>query len=318
MRYLLAVAEHGHFGRAAEALGIKQPPLSQQIQSLEVELGVQLFVRSRQGSQLTPAGEAFAVHARAALEAADAARVESQRVDRGDAGRLVVGFLPSAFDTLLPRVFARLARRWPQVAVQPIEFPLTVEAVAALRRGTIDWAVGRPPLASSGVHDDLRALPLLEDQVNVVLPRTHPLARRTELELGALKSDSFLITPLEERFPGYFQMICRAASFEPTVAGRVQGAHTLVGMVASNFGIGLLPQSARAIARAGVVFTPLTPSIVAPPLTLIWRSSDDRVLSRRFLAVVREVLQLDQEAMNGQDLNSGYLRLLRAQVSRIA
>ncbi len=317
MRYLLAVAEHGHFGRAAEALGIKQPPLSQQIQSLEAELGVQLLVRSRHGSQLTAAGETFAVHARAALEAADAARRESQRVHRGESGRLIIGFLPSAFDTLLPKIFTTFARQWPQVTLQPIEFPLTTEAIAALRRGAIDWAIARPPLASAGVQDDLRALPLLQDQVNVVLPRSHALARRTELEPGALRADSFLITPLEERFPGYFQMICQAAGFEPTVAGRVKGAHTLVGMVAANLGVGLLPQSARAFATAGVVFTPLTPSVVAPPLTLIWRSSDNGALSRRFLVVVREVLQLDEDAVGGQDLNRGYLSLLRRQVSRI-
>ncbi len=101
LRYFLAVEEHRHFGRAAQALGIKQPPLSQQIQALEAELGLKLFVRSHQAATTTPAGQVFAEHARSAVAAAQAAVMEAQRVERGDFGRLVVA---SALGTVLPRV----------------------------------------------------------------------------------------------------------------------------------------------------------------------------------------------------------------------
>ena len=126
-----------------------------------------------------------------------------------------------------------------------------------------------------------------------------------------------LITPLEERFPRYWQMICQAAGFVPRVAARVQGAHTVAGMVAAGLGVGLLPQSVQSLATADVVFLPLTPAVIAPPLTLFWRTGSDRALSRHFLALVREVLRLTDPVLTGQEINRAYLGTLRAQVSRI-
>lgn len=317
LRYVLALVEHHHFGRAAEALGIKQPPLSQQIQALEAEIGVQLFVRSRQGTEPTAAGSAFAERARVALAEVEAAKVEAQLIDRGEAGRLVIGFLPSAFDAVLPRVLAALARDRPRVTVQPVEFALTTDLVAALRRGTVDFAIGRPPLPPFGGVDDLQAVPLLQDQVNVVLPRTHPLSARASVRPVALSGEAFLITPLEERVPRYWQMICQAAGFEPRVAARVQGAHTVAGMVAAGLGVGVLPQSVRAFATADVVFLPLDPAVIAPPLTLLWRQGDTRPLTDRFLRLVREVLQVGTATSSGQEVNRAYLSSLRAQVNGI-
>ncbi len=317
LRYLLAVAEHHHFGRAAESLGIKQPPLSQQIQALEAELGVQLLVRSRHGSELTAAGELFAQHARAALASVEVASTEAQRAHRGDTGRLVIGFLPSAIDSLLPKVLAAFSSKWPHVALEPVEYMLTTDAVAALRQGTADWVVGRPPFTTGGIEDELSALPLLSDQINVVLPRSHPLAGRQHIEPSSLRGDRFILTPLEERPPRYWHMVCEAAGFEPTVAARVRGTHTVVGMVSANVGLGLIPQSARIAERADVAFVPTRPPVLAPPLTLVWRAGDEREISRKFLGIVRDVLRVTDKVMTGHALNRAYLTTLRKQVTQV-
>jgi DNA-binding transcriptional LysR family regulator len=317
LRYFLAVAQHGHFGRAAESLGIRQPPLSQQIQALEGELGVQLFVRSHRGSELTPAGEAFAEHARHCLAAAESARSEAQRVARGDSGHLVIGFLPSAFDTVLPKVLATFTRRWPRVALEPVEFTLTSQAISELRRGSVDWVIGRPLIATASSEDDLLALRLTDDRISVVLPKSHPLASRSRISPASLRGERFILTPLEERFPRYWQMVCATAGFEPQVAARVQGVHTVVGMVAAGVGLGLVPQSAGTSARADVTFVPLSPPVLAPPLTLVWRKGDDRELSRRFLTVVRTVLHLTFDPVSGQQLDRDFLAALRQQLNRM-
>src|ERR1700690_2353913 len=104
LRYFVAVAEELHFGRAAARLRIAQPPLSQQIRSLEQELGVALFTRTTRRVELTPAGRALLPEARQALEQAARAALTAQRASRGEIGRLAIGFVPSADLDLLPRV----------------------------------------------------------------------------------------------------------------------------------------------------------------------------------------------------------------------
>ncbi len=317
LRYFLAVAEHRHFGRAAASLGIKQPPLSQQIKSLETELGVQLLTRSAQGSEVTAAGEVFAHHARAALASAEAGRTEAQRAARGESGRVIVGFLPSAFDYLLPRVLRPFAERRPAVEIAVVEYLRTADQVGALTRGEVDVAIGRPMIASFGPDDALRALPLVNDQVHVVVPRGHPVARRSHVEPIQLRSEQFILTPLELRPPRYWHMICAAAGFEPLVVNDVQGVHTLVGMVAAGMGLGLVPESAKTSARTDVVFIPLTPPVLAPPLTLLWRADDDRELTARFVAVVRDVLQVGNDEMSGREVDRRFLAALREQSQRV-
>lgn len=317
MRYVLAVAEHHNFGRAAASLGIRQPPLSQQIKALETELGVRLFIRSRDGSELTAAGEVFAEHARAALACAEAARTEAQRADRGDTGRLIIGFLPSAFDVLLPKILMAFTRRWPHVTLEPVEFLQTGDQVEALRRGAVDLAVGRPPVASFGPDDDLSALPLTSDLINVVMPLGHALARRSRVEPASLAAERFILTPLEERFPRYWQLVCAAAGFTPRVASRVQGVHTVIGLVAAGVGLGVVPGSAKGSARTDVSFVPLSPPVAAPPLALLWRSADGRPLRRRLVAVTRDVLHLGADEMTARTLDQVFLTALREQVSQV-
>src|SRR6476661_1741363 len=113
--YFVAVAEERHFGRAAERLHMAQPPLSQQIRRLEAEVGTQLFVRTTRRVDLTPAGAAYLVHARAILGAVDEAAAEARRVASGSVGRLVVGCVGSVTYSLLPQLSRRLSDELPGV-----------------------------------------------------------------------------------------------------------------------------------------------------------------------------------------------------------
>ena len=317
LRYFLAVEEHRHFGRAAQALGIKQPPLSQQIQALEAELGLRLFVRTHQGATPTPAGQVFAEHARAAVAAARAAVLEAQRVERGDSGRLVVAFVASALDTVLPRVLSALTRRWPHVALEPVECVLSADAVAYVLTGRADLCVARPPVSPAGGPGALQALALHDDRINVVLPQGHALAGRSHLPVSRLRDEGFILTPLEERPPRYWHGLCGAAGFQPRVVGRLQGLHTLFGMIAAGVGIGLAPQSARTD-RSDVVFVPLAPPVLAPPLTLLWRSHDERELRHRFVATTRDALHLTAPECDATDLDRRYRAALRDHTTRVA
>jgi DNA-binding transcriptional LysR family regulator len=312
LRYFLAVAEHGSFTRAAAELGIQQPPLSAQIHALEVTLGVELFARTRTGSALTTAGEAFAPHAQAAVASAEMAAREAQRAWRGEVGQVVVGFLGSAFDSLLPKILQVFAAKWPDVKIMPIQFSDTSEGIAALRRGRFDFAIARPFLARGSASDDLRVLPLTDDRLNIAVCSAHALAGRAHVEIAALAGEQFIMTPMEERAPRYWHAACAAAGFEPQVAATAQGMTTVTGMVAAAVGIGLVPQSAASSARKDITFIPLVPHVPAPPLALVWRRDTEREPQSRFLRVTRDVTAASLEAITGQQFDRQFAARVRA------
>ncbi|GAA0896708.1 LysR family transcriptional regulator [Pseudonocardia zijingensis] len=307
LRYLVEVVRHEHFGRAARALGITQPPLSQQIQALEAEVGAPLLERTRHGVEPTAAGEAFLEHARAALAEADAALAAARRVARGEAGTVSVAFTPSAVDHVLPQFLTPLRRRWPDIVVRPAEYTLTLDAVAALVRGDADAVIGRLPVASAAGQASLLALPLQEDRVDVVLPRNHPLAGRDRVPVARLRDESFVLTPLEERHPRYWHVACRAAGFEPRIAGLVHGVHTLAGVVAAGLGVGLAPQSTQRRGTPGAVFVPVSPAVLAPPLTLVWRADDRSESLARVVGTIRTVLGVEAEPQDAVAVDRAYV-----------
>ncbi|GHF83102.1 DNA-binding transcriptional LysR family regulator [Amycolatopsis bartoniae] len=311
LTYFLALAEHRHFGRAAAAVGIKQPPFSQQIKQLEQELGVELVERLPGGSELTEAGRTFAEHARAVHAAVERARAETLRAARGELGRIEIAALASSFTKILPRILRVLRTRRPDLVVHPVEYSRTAAGVRAVLEGTADIAFGRPPLSNGRETGKLLALPLMTERTMLVLPRGHPLDNEPAVHISALVHQQFVLTPLEERFPRYLHLACAAAGFEPAIAGTVQGIHTVVGMVASGLGIAVAPESAVVPGRLDVVFRPIAPTVPAPPLSLVWRADDSRASTAAFWQLVQEVLEIEATPVSEQEFDRRYLTALR-------
>ena len=176
LRYFIAVAEEGHITRAAERLGMQQPPLSQRIKAIERELDVQLFRRKARGVELTDAGRAFLDNARAMLAHFDHTFDVVRRTARGEQGRIRVGVTPtSPFHPFVPRVICSFREAFPLVFLQ-LEERLGNELVERLRDDRIDVAFIRTPVANP---EGLVVDPLLEEPMLVALPAGHALARRT-------------------------------------------------------------------------------------------------------------------------------------------
>src|SRR5436305_8633252 len=149
LRYFVAVAEERHVTRAAERLGIQQPPLSQQIRALETELDVQLFRRKPRGVELTQAGEALLAEARGILDRVEHAGAAARRTARGEAGRIGLGFTSSAsFHPFVPRAIRAFREAHPLLALT-LDEGGTAELVEALRAETIDAAFVRSPIGQA-------------------------------------------------------------------------------------------------------------------------------------------------------------------------
>ena len=290
LRYVLAIAEERHMTRAAERLGIQQPPLSQQLRALETELGVQLFRRKPRGMEPTQAGAALADEARTILARVEHAVTEARRTAQGEAGRLGLGFTSSAsFHPLVPRSIRAFRDAHPQVSLS-LDESGTVELAAALRAEQIDAAFVRSPITS---QDDLIVHSLLDEAMFAALPTGHGLAEATApLALTAL-ADETLILYRRPLGPGLYDSIiaaCQRAGFSPQIGQEAPRMLSTLGLVASGLGVSLVPASMRRLRAEGIVYRPLSPAAgLTASLNLAHRRGDTTAALRRFVALVRNL-----------------------------
>jgi DNA-binding transcriptional LysR family regulator len=289
LRYFIAVAEERHVTRAAERLGMQQPPLSQQIRSLERELDVQLFRRRPRGVELTDAGSALLTEARAILSHIDYASAAAKRTARGEQGRIAVGFTSSApFHPFVPRIIRTYRESFPLVALTLKEGG-TMELVDDLRDERIDVAFVRTAIAD---RQGLLVSPLLKEAMVLALPRAHILARRTNkaVSLKALAQETFIVYR-RHNGPGLYDAIlsaCNAAGFSPRVGQEAPRIVSTLNLVAAGLGISLVPESLQRMRMDGVVFCRLggAEQLIAP-LYLASRRSETSPVARRFLELVK-------------------------------
>lgn len=293
MRYFIAVAEEKHMTRAAERLGIQQPPLSMQIRALEKELDAQLFRRQPRGMELTDAGLAFLDRARAILDQLDRAVATTRRTARGEEGRVVVGFTSSApFHPFVPRVLRAFREAAPLVSLM-LEESGSSELVQGLHDEDIDAAFIRSPVADVV---GLTVRPILEEKMLVALPTGHIFARRSSfsrsvlLPLSELAKETFVLYK-RPGGPGLYDTIiaaCKSAGFSPTVGQEAPRIISTLNLVAAGIGVSIVPASLQRLQMDGIVYRKLEdmPQLTAP-LILACRNGENAAAVQRFLDLVR-------------------------------
>lgn len=286
LRYFRAVAEERHFGRAAARLHMAQPPLSQQIRQLESELGVTLLHRTTRRVDLTAAGEAYLVRVRAILQTVDAAGHEARRIHEGLEGQVVLGCVGSATYSLLPALARALREQLPGVDVTFRGEMLTPDQIAALRDGSIDLALLRPP-EDLGDHEDLDFRVLREDRYVVAVPEGHRLAERDRVRVTDLRDEGLLLHAGQGRSAMHAAVVrmCRDAGFEPVVRHEVAETSTLVTFVAAGLGVAVVPEPVAELGVAGATYR-LLDTDARLPLVVATRVGDDSALVRRTLGVL--------------------------------
>ncbi|PWS35025.1 LysR family transcriptional regulator [Falsiroseomonas bella] len=280
LRYLLAVAEHGHFGRAAEACGISQPTLSVQIRRLEEELGVALFERGGKAVAPTPACDRLLGHVRAAVAEADAILAVARGLRDPLAGRFRLGIIPTLAPYLLPLVFAPLRAALPALEVEPWE-DQTAALLERLRVHELDAAL----LATETDGPDLQSMALFDEPFLAALPPDHRLLARDSVAEEELAEDILVLADGHCLRDQALAACGRSGALGGAL--RASSLPTLLNMVAAGYGTTLIPALAVGVAQdAGIALRPLA-ARAGRTVRIVWRA---RFPQRAAVEAVGEVI----------------------------
>ena len=286
LRYLIALADLRHFGRAAEYCHVSQPTLSTQIKKLEDELGVQLIERSPRQVMLTPVGCDIVTRARRVLAEVDQMRETARRTSDPEAGSVRFGIFPTLAPYLLPHVVPNIRARFPRLELLLVEEKTEV-ILHMLREGRLDCAVLALPL-----HEDWLDIEFLFDEPFILaVPATHPLATHRNLQLNELSEQHLLLLEDGHCLRDQALEVCTLAGAGEKEGFRATSLETLRQMVAAGVGITLLPILAVKPPVAASEFIRLLPFKKPPPtrsLALVWRKSS---AMSDFLKKMAEVLR---------------------------
>jgi DNA-binding transcriptional LysR family regulator len=288
LRYFIAVAEELHFGRAAQRLRITQPPLSFQIQSLERELGVQLFVRGRR-IQLTEAGQALLAKAREAIEAADAAARAARRAGLMVNGGLRVGYPAAGVVELPPLALRTFQERFPDVGVETV-VAATGAHLEALRAKRLDVAFVRLGVLEPEV---MRFRPLQPEPLVLAVPEDHPLAQLPVVPVERLAGEPIVLFPpaLEPLLYRYLVTdVLGRSRIVPSVVLEATTLESACSAVAAGLGVAFVGEPlTRILALPGVAYRPVAPPQPTSELGVAWRHDASSNALRWFLEVLDEL-----------------------------
>ncbi|AMS32759.1 MAG: LysR substrate-binding domain-containing protein [Betaproteobacteria bacterium] len=286
LRYLVALADHRHFGRAAEASHVSQPTLSTQLKKFEDELGVSLVERNPRNVMLTSVGEAVLARARVMLREADEIRAIARRSKDPESGLLKLGIFPTLGPYLLPHVIPGIIARYPKLELILVEEKTEV-ILRKLNDGELDCGILALPLPD----DNLQVEFLFEEDFILAVPKQHPMAKQKKVSLSDLAQESLLLLDDGHCLRAQALEVCHMAGAGERPGFRATSLETLRHMVAANAGITLLP-----------ALTVHSPSPVSPSIKLI--PFNDPIPHRRIAMAWRRTSALN-------DFLHGLVPLLR-------
>jgi|Tabmets5t2r1_1033131.scaffolds.fasta_scaffold00639_7 DNA-binding transcriptional LysR family regulator len=268
LRVLKAVAEHGSFSAAAEALSYTQPAVSQQVAALEKRAGATLVDRTSRGVRLTEAGSALVDHAEVVLARLAAAEAELEAIAGIRGGRVRLASFPTAGASLLPPAVALFTQRHPQVELSFVERE-PEEAAQMLRAAELEVAIvfeydeyNQPELER--FYEGIELHRLVDDPMFLALPLGHPAANKPRVRLRDLSDETWIQESGNHSWCGRFhETACLAAGFTPRVGFRSDDYNVVQGLVAAGVGISLLPGLSLTNVREDIVIRSLGPNAPA-------------------------------------------------------
>lgn len=283
LRYFVAVATERNFTRAAEKLGIAQPPLSRQIRELEDMHGVQLFDRNSRPVALTPAGRLLLDHAERVLGSVVQLESAITRFKSGERRQYKFGFVGSTIYGPIPSLIRRFREAAPMLEIELVEMN-TVSQIAALKDGRIDAGLGRLTFEDPAIQRHVIA----HENLVVALSVDHPLASATgPLSLADIENERLILYPSEPR-PSYADQVLSIFhdyGLRPQDVREVRELQTALGLVSAEAGISLVPSSIQRLRRDDIVYRRISEAGAMSPIILSWRQHDTSPATRALLQI---------------------------------
>jgi DNA-binding transcriptional LysR family regulator len=284
LRHFIAVAEELHFGRAAERLGMAQPPLSQSIRRLEDSLGCALFVRTRRRVELTPAGLTLLEHGREIVDQVQFAQHALRRANEAGMTKVTIGFTPNALSDVVPAMMRELRRLAPGVDIELHE-ALSEEQVARILKGELDLGFFHP------MSTQIRGLEMRfaeRSPMVAAVPEDWPLAKKERLTLADLGDQPLMMFPMFHRPEVHALLMAgfRRAGVTPRISQEATYSYTRLKLVAAGLGVTLVSESTAPRGYPGVVLRPVDdlPDGMHVDTMLAWRRAAAPAARRIFLA----------------------------------
>src|ERR1700677_324391 len=266
LKYFVTVAERQSFTRAAEELRVAQPAISQQIKSLEEELGVSLLHRTKRSVKLTAAGNAFLSEAKEILAHAELSKQIARRAARGETGSLAIGCVGAGASAFLPELIQSYRKRFPAVRVHLFE--MTPEhQFQAFARERIDVGFMRS-LAESDAKNFTQDR-VYRDCLMLAVPDTHAHAKTKQVRLDKFAGEDFVMFKRSEAPKLFDEMtqLCAKAGFIPQIVSEPPMIQTLLMAVAAGIGVAIVPGCVRSYRQPGVTILPVRP--VSPVIDFV-------------------------------------------------
>jgi DNA-binding transcriptional LysR family regulator len=297
LRYFVAVAEELSFTRAAERLYTAQPSLSTQIRSLEEELGVQLFERDKKRVYLTQAGRHLLDRARVILSSVQTTKEEVQSAATGIIGKLSIGFTASAMlNAALPLAVRSFKLTFPSVVLHMIEMT-SLHQLDGIHHRSLDLGVLRRPnigIPTGVTVEEWNSTPLI-----AAIPSEHPLAKKKGLYIRELKDMPLIVYPRDAGIGLYWKVLdlCAKFGFRPKVLQEARDATTMIGLVASGFGVAIVPNGSQCIHLVGVIYRPILDTDAVSGLYLGYRDADVNPHLDSILRVLRSTMAAEKKQL---------------------
>lgn len=299
LRHFVAVADALHFGRAAERLGMTQPPLSQSIMALEQELQQPLFVRTKRRVNLTPFGELWLPYVRSALDSVAALPDVAQHLRKGEIGRLELSFVSTADYNILPTLVRHYGALFPQVQIALTEATSDVQ-IASLLEGNGHVGIIIPP-THGGLPETLAYRKLVSEPLIAAVPESWIGEGRVKLRKGKMPAAAVVDAPLivfpRRVAPSFYDLVMDyyvSRGGQARVAQEAIQMQTIISLVSAGMGIALVPQSLRNLARTGVRYVDLQEKAPQLDTGMVWRRNDTTPALAKFLEVSAEAVAVPE------------------------
>ncbi len=284
--YFVAVAEHKHFGKAAEACHVTQPTLSAQLKKLEHYLGVELLERDNRRVWLTPIGQEMAVRARRLLNEAEGLKQLARSQFNPLSGDIRLGAFPTLAPYFLPTVLPKVKKSLPELRVYLVE-EKTHMLLSSLLRGEIDAALLALPVG----NDQVDVIPVCHEDFLLAVPQQHALSKRKHIDISDLQGQNLMLLEEGHCLRDQALSVCKLAGAGENTTFRASSLETLRQMVISGLGVTLMPAMAAQSGQSGIRYVPFE----TPPqreIGLVFRRSDWRLtLWQKLAQVLRSATQ---------------------------